>query len=506
MALVSICSSMFYKNQILPTKLSRQSQRGVLDDCITVQKVCRCSCSSIAGDVGRRFYLLHHTSKLCMNAKTRQGDKPMPFQVVTEIFSPYKVYGIGGPVKSSLRKALQRDELCTEYYASETNTNSRQLKALDSYFSKLHNEENGQQTSFMPTSDYETVPDTEEYQTKSSSQVKTKDELGSLDNYFGKLTPGLQRQKNKLPTKDEGTTERNHTVSGGLSESREETINKLNSFMSLEGKDDESGPLIFGDENLQDLQPYDEASDFYLIILASINIAVFLFEIASPVRNTDVENLSLPLMYGAKINELILGGEWWRLVTPMFLHSGFLHVALGCWVLLTFGPQVCRGYGSFTFFLIYILGGIAGNLSSFVHTPELTVGGTGPVFAILGAWFIYQIQSKVMISKEESESMFQKVLITTALSFVLSNFERIDDWTHLGAACAGLAYGFLTLSPLELNNASANNGQEEGIALIRRRRDPCKSLITFAIFILILSSLFFLFEPQLNTLELDSFV
>ncbi|XP_077253227.1 rhomboid-related intramembrane serine protease family protein isoform X3 [Tasmannia lanceolata] len=450
MALVSICSSMFYKNQILPTKLSRQSQRGVLDDCITVQKVCRCSCSSIAGDVGRRFYLLHHTSKLCMNAKTRQGDKPMPFQVVTEIFSPYKVYGIGGPVKSSLRKALQRDELCTEYYASETNTNSRQLKALDSYFSKLHNEENGQQTSFMPTSDYETVPDTEEYQTKSSSQVKTKDELGSLDNYFGKLTPGLQRQKNKLPTKDEGTTERNHTVSGGLSESREETINKLNSFMSLEGKDDESGPLIFGDENLQDLQPYDEASDFYLIsILASINIAVFLFEIASPVRNTDVENLSLPLMYGAKINELILGGEWWRLVTPMFL---------------------------------------------------------GPVFAILGAWFIYQIQSKVMISKEESESMFQKVLITTALSFVLSNFERIDDWTHLGAACAGLAYGFLTLSPLELNNASANNGQEEGIALIRRRRDPCKSLITFAIFILILSSLFFLFEPQLNTLELDSFV
>lgn len=57
-------------------------------------------------------------------------------------------------------------------------------------------------------------------------------------------------------------------------------------------------------------------------------------------------------------------------------HSGFLHVALGCWVLLTFGPQVCRGYGPFTFFLIYILGGIAGNLSSFLHTPEATVGGT----------------------------------------------------------------------------------------------------------------------------------
>lgn len=54
-------------------------------------------------------------------------------------------------------------------------------------------------------------------------------------------------------------------------------------------------------------------------VLVSINIAVFLFEIASPIRNSDLELLSLPLVYGAKINDLILVGEWWRLVTPMFL-------------------------------------------------------------------------------------------------------------------------------------------------------------------------------------------
>jgi len=57
-------------------------------------------------------------------------------------------------------------------------------------------------------------------------------------------------------------------------------------------------------------------------------------------------------------------------------HSGAFHVVLGSWSLLTFGPEVCRGYGSFTFFLIYVLGGISGNLTSFLHTPEPTVGGT----------------------------------------------------------------------------------------------------------------------------------
>lgn len=51
----------------------------------------------------------------------------------------------------------------------------------------------------------------------------------------------------------------------------------------------------------------------------SINIAVFLFELASPVRISDLELFSLPSLYGAKINDLILVGEWWRLVTPMFL-------------------------------------------------------------------------------------------------------------------------------------------------------------------------------------------
>lgn len=57
-------------------------------------------------------------------------------------------------------------------------------------------------------------------------------------------------------------------------------------------------------------------------------------------------------------------------------NSGIFDIGLGCWALATFGPKVSRGYGSFTFFLIYILGGITGNFVSFLHTPEPTVGGT----------------------------------------------------------------------------------------------------------------------------------
>ncbi|XP_047319108.1 RHOMBOID-like protein 9, chloroplastic [Impatiens glandulifera] len=262
---------------------------------------------------------------------------------------------------------------------------------------------------------------------------------------------------------------------------------KLKSYRNLRNNNFESGFQC----------SYDEASDLYVIsILTSINIAVFLFEIASPIQNSDSELFfTLPSLYGAKVNDLIMTGEWWRLVIPMFLHSGILHIAHGFWVLLNFGPQVCKFYGSFTFFLIYVLGGISGNLTSFLQTPEPSVGGTGPVFAIIGAWFIYHIQNKDNILKDDLEIMFQKAMIATAIGSILSISGPIDNWTHLGAAFTGIIYGFFML---QMDHASPKTSQKEGIALVTPVANPWKSLLVFFIFIIGFFSLPFVVEPPLN--------
>ena len=55
--------------------------------------------------------------------------------------------------------------------------------------------------------------------------------------------------------------------------------------------------------------------------IVAINVAVYLFGLASPVDTVGVGTSTLPVLYGAKVNALILGGEWWRLITPMFLVS-----------------------------------------------------------------------------------------------------------------------------------------------------------------------------------------
>ncbi|KAK6125463.1 hypothetical protein DH2020_040796 [Rehmannia glutinosa] len=365
----------------------------------------------------------------------------------------------------SVNKSQQKGKFCTVINA--LSSTDKHLKSLNSYLVKLHDDAKQPSSKILNQR-------TESF--GKSEQHKPEYSLRSLDNYLDKV---------------KGDADSGNYVNKDLQALMNRRERSLENYMELKLDDAE------GKE-----KSADEASDFYFIgVLMSINIAVFLFEIATPVKNSDFELFSLPMVYGAKINNLILTGEWWRLVTPIFLHWGIFHIALGSWVLFTFGREVSREYGSFTFLLIYVLGGISGNLISFLHTPEPTVGGTGPVFAIIGAWLIYQVQNKDVIARDASERLFQNAIITTALSFVLSNFGPIDDWSHFGAMFTGIAYGFVTCPTLQVKDASSESGRQERMTLVRRYADPCKSLMYFSLFILLLSSLLFVIQPPLDLIE-----
>ncbi|XP_022735321.1 RHOMBOID-like protein 9, chloroplastic isoform X2 [Durio zibethinus] len=477
MAVVPLCYKMPYKEQNFQIpNVARQSEKGLICGCTDGSKCFSSSCDHRC----KGWHPLHISSGIVTNTDTGKKDGGFN-RLQWHLWTLTGVHNTKFHLRPLSRKALPKEN-------SLPGTNESQLRLLDSYFGKL--QEDAKKASSDSSNKTMDLLDT-------SGESSIKKELKSLDAYLSKLDEDSNSKNYVLSSDAGGQTPEGNPIATPFSVSEDAKIEeeaKLRSDIGFRLRDVGSGS-----KRSEALQQYDEASDLYLIILASINIAVFLFEIATPVRSSGLELYSLPSLYGAKINDLILLGEWWRLVTPMFLHFGIFHVALGCWGLLSFGPKVCRHYGSFTFFLIYLLGGISGNLISFLHTPEPTVGGTGPVFAVIGAWLIYQKQNKDVIANDIFERMFQKAMLVTALSCILSNFGPIDDWTHFGAAFTGIAYGFFTCPTLQLDDTSSRTGQEEKITLVGRYADPCKSLIVFTVFIVVFSSLLFIMEPPLNT-------
>ncbi|KAI8028628.1 hypothetical protein LOK49_LG02G03624 [Camellia lanceoleosa] len=466
MAVLPICYKMSYKDQpLLNSKEVRHNEKDFMCSFTATQEDCGCF-SSISGETGRRWS--NDATGIPLKVNMRKGAGASQGMVYTRGSTPFYL-------RSRSNKIPQRDKRCI-----------KQLQSLDTYFGKLQHDAN--KPSSVSLNKKEEFIDQD-------GQSKAKSVLGSLDDYFGKVSKDANSKNYVSSASNDETSEAaSYSVRVG---SGRGGWKKMRNCMRFKNEDGADGSK----------HSYNETSDFHLIsILVSINIAVFLFEIASLIQNSDLELFSLPLLYGAKINHLILLGEWWRLVTPMFLHSGILHVALGCWVLLSFGPRVCRAYGSFTFSLIYILGGISGNLTSFLQTPDPTVGGTGPVVAVIGAWLIYQIQNKEVITKDDSENMLQKAIIATGISCILSNFGPIDDWTHFGAGFTGILYGFLTCPMLRVDDGSSKSGQEEGITLGRQYANPCKSLVIFSLVLLVLSFFLFVIEPPLNSPAPNTFL
>lgn len=168
----------------------------------------------------------------------------------------------------------------------------------------------------------------------------------------------------------------------------------------------------------------------YAILI--VNVAFFIAQLVTNDRLT----LSLGLFPPA-----IASGEWWRLLTPMVLHGGFLHIALNSWVLYIFGPQVEQAFGTPRFTAVYLVGGFTGSAASYAFSPPgiLGVGASGAIFAIVGALlvFLYRRRASVLMS-----GYLRQILFFVGINLLFGQVVGgIDNFAHLGGLAGGLLLG-----------------------------------------------------------------
>jgi rhomboid protease GluP len=180
-------------------------------------------------------------------------------------------------------------------------------------------------------------------------------------------------------------------------------------------------------------------------VILILNVVIWALDAASgpllgQLIGVPIPNLLLEL--GAKRSDLILSGQLWRLVTPIFLHIGLLHLAFNSYAIYVIGPQIECFFGPRRFLSIYLLSGIYGVLMSFAFSPAPSAGASGAIFGLIGtqAVFFYRYRNAF---GERGRRQLQSTLLVIAFNLVLTfSASRIDVWGHIGGLAAGAVLGW----------------------------------------------------------------
>lgn len=177
------------------------------------------------------------------------------------------------------------------------------------------------------------------------------------------------------------------------------------------------------------------------LTLIIINILMYLITvlISGPGYIID-SDINVLVFLGAKVNSLIKNGEYYRLITSMFLHGGIIHLALNMYALYVIGPLIEKLYGKIKFILIYFIGGITASLFSYLFSPSVSIGASGAIFALLGAALVFGIKMRKNIGKEFLRNIFSVIVINLIIGFSIPN---VDNFGHLGGLIGGTIISLL---------------------------------------------------------------
>lgn len=153
------------------------------------------------------------------------------------------------------------------------------------------------------------------------------------------------------------------------------------------------------------------------------------------------ENL---IEYGANFRPLVLEGEWWRLLTCMFLHASLIHIGANMYSLWSLGRMMESLAGVKWTITIYFVSGVLASLLSVLYhrEPVVGIGASGAIFGLFGAFSSLVIRRKVMSMGGQVLGL-KSLLAPLMINFAISFMPEIDMSAHLGGFVFGAILGFL---------------------------------------------------------------
>ena len=181
-----------------------------------------------------------------------------------------------------------------------------------------------------------------------------------------------------------------------------------------------------------------------------INVVVFVLMVANGVSPMKPDT-AVVIQWGANFGPKTMSGEWWRLVSSMFLHFGIIHIGFNMWVLWDVGRLVERLVGNVGFIILYVFAGITGSIASLAwHPVVVSAGASGAVFGVFGALLGF-----LVLRRDTVPADVLRRLRNVAVSFLILNIlfglsiSGIDNAAHLGGFAGGFLCGLVLSQPLD---------------------------------------------------------
>lgn len=184
-------------------------------------------------------------------------------------------------------------------------------------------------------------------------------------------------------------------------------------------------------------------------IVSTLVIIHFLLWIFVYVIPIEIKGLSL-FQWGAGHNYMIHEyGEYWRFITPIFLHGDLMHALFNSFSLVLFGPALEQMLGKTKFIAAYLIAGLIGNIGTYAVNPMDMIphiGASGAIYGLFGLYMFMVVFRKHLIDAGNAQIVTIIFFIGLVMTFMNPG---INIYAHIFGFIGGFALGNFTLSGAE---------------------------------------------------------
>lgn len=173
---------------------------------------------------------------------------------------------------------------------------------------------------------------------------------------------------------------------------------------------------------------FDRKKPIVTTILVVVNILIYVLSILFGQYKEIVNSFCV---YGP----LIRLGEYYRLITGIFLHGNLIHLLFNCYALWIIGSQIESFMGKWKYLIIYLFSGLMGSLFSITFSNYASIGASGAIFGLLGSMLYFGYHYRVYLGNVIRSQIIPLIILNLLFGFMLSG---VDNFAHIGGLLGGV--------------------------------------------------------------------